>query len=77
MLHNYEDIYFKAITYPVAVQLDDIAEALVRLQPGEEGNLQLFNITQELQRVFEAAQNSIYSHLANEGFHFGDDNFSD
>ena len=73
MLPNSEEVYLKALTYPIAVQLDEIAEELIFLKPGEDGNLQLIDISQKLDRVYQAAHNAIYVHLCEEGFQMGTD----
>ena len=68
MLQNSEDIYLKAVTYHIAIQLDEIAYELISLRGGEEGNLKLLDILQRFDRVYDEARNAICEHLAEDGF---------
>ena len=68
MLQNHEDTTINELAYSIALQLRGIMEELITIEAGENGNLQLIDIVQKLDRVHENAHNSIYDYLAEEGF---------
>ena len=72
MLDNYDEIAFKAVTYPVIVALQNVADELSVAQVKEdceENCLYLLDWIEKLDSIIRTAHESIESYIAPLGYH--------
>ena len=70
MLHNYDELTFKAITFPIAIALDDVADDFARLDCKDNVSTaeELLSLLERLSNANKEAHRRVYELL--EGFGF-------